>query len=144
MYSKRVSDWRLDVSTNSEQKWNIYVSKSKSGCGRPETNQIWKIEVIAIALRLVKHVAFFFCSPGIPWPGSIACWSAVTDFMIQSNPTLTLFIKANQIKGKWKTVRYSKDSLYPSFDTAEFDCSLQKLVYQILTLVCQRFFAITF
>ena len=34
------------------------------------------------------------------------------------------FIKANQFKGKRKTVRYSGDSLNPVFDIGEFDCGL--------------------
>ena len=28
----RISDSRLDISTNSERKWNTYISKSKFGC----------------------------------------------------------------------------------------------------------------
>ena len=30
----------------------------------------------------------------------LLCWSALADFMIQSNPAISLFIKANQIKAK--------------------------------------------
>ena len=32
------------------------------------------------------------------------------------------FIKAYQVKGKYNTVRYSGNSLYPEFDIAKFDC----------------------
>ena len=44
----RVSDSRLDISTNSERKWNISISKSKSGCRQPETNQSMKIKDVTI------------------------------------------------------------------------------------------------
>ena len=44
----RVSDSRLDISTNSERKMDIYISKSKFGCGQPETNQNLKIEDVVI------------------------------------------------------------------------------------------------
>ena len=55
----RVSDSRLGISTNNERKWNIHVPKSqkwnihvpksqKLGCRQPETNQILKIEDVAI------------------------------------------------------------------------------------------------
>ena len=44
----KVSDSRLDISTNSERKWNVYVSESKFGCRQPETNQILKVEDVTI------------------------------------------------------------------------------------------------
>ena len=46
----RVSDSRFNISTNSARKWNIYIyiSKSKFGSRQPETNQILKIEDVAI------------------------------------------------------------------------------------------------
>ena len=44
----RVSDSRPDISTNRKQKWNIHMSKSKFGCWQPETNQLLKIENVAI------------------------------------------------------------------------------------------------
>ena len=56
-----VSDSRLHISTDKEPKWDTYVSKSKFGCWQPKTNQIFKIDDVAI-LRLVKHVASFFYS----------------------------------------------------------------------------------
>ena len=54
----RVSDRRFNILTNNEQKWNIYTSKSKFGCCLPETNQILKIEDVAIVSWLIKHSAF--------------------------------------------------------------------------------------
>ena len=35
------------------------MSKSKSGCRQPETNQILKIEDVAVVSWLAKHFAFF-------------------------------------------------------------------------------------
>ena len=37
-----------DIQTNVERKWNVFLSKSKFGSWEPETNQILKIEDIAI------------------------------------------------------------------------------------------------
>ena len=41
-----VFDSRLDISTASERKWNILISKF--GCSQSETNQIVKIEGVVI------------------------------------------------------------------------------------------------
>ena len=58
-YQIGASDSNLDISSNREQKCNIYVSKSKFGCCQSETSQILKIDLLAVVLWLVKHFAFF-------------------------------------------------------------------------------------
>ena len=75
MHSKRVSDSRLDVSTNSERKWSIYILKSKFGCQQPETNEMWKLKVSLLLYSLLNvfrflFLFFFLDSLGIPWPES--------------------------------------------------------------------------
>ena len=41
----RVPDSRLHISTNSERKWNIYISKSKFGCWQPDRNKFWTLKM---------------------------------------------------------------------------------------------------
>ena len=55
---------RLDISTNSEQKWNIYVSKSKFGFWQPETNQLWKLKMSLLFSGSLNTLRFLY-SPGI-------------------------------------------------------------------------------
>ena len=66
-----VYDLGLDVSTNSEPKWDIYLSKAKFGYWQPETKQILKIEDMAIVSWLGKHFAFFFNHPISLWVISV-------------------------------------------------------------------------
>ena len=57
-YQIGASDPNLDISSNREQKCNIYASKSKFGSWQSETSQILKIDLL-IVQWLVKHFAFF-------------------------------------------------------------------------------------
>ena len=54
-YSDRSFESRLDISTESEWKWYIYMAKSKFGCWQPERNQISKIEDMTVKEFFETH-----------------------------------------------------------------------------------------
>ena len=65
----RVSDSRLYISTNSERRLNIYISKSKSGSRSIIRNKSnFEIEDVAVLSWLVKRFSFLFLLGG-GWGG---------------------------------------------------------------------------
>ena len=67
----KVSDSGLDMSTNSERKWNIRIWESKFGCWPPKINQILKLKISLLfngSLYTLRFLFFFFFYwPSIPF-----------------------------------------------------------------------------
>ena len=67
-----VSDSGPHISTNNKPNWDIYISKSKFGCWQPETDQILKIEDVAIVSWLAKHFVFLLLTQYIPFTALVS------------------------------------------------------------------------